>query len=142
MRHQEAVISFSRETGELNWILGAHNGWGEAWSDKLLNPEGEFAWPYHQHAAEVTASGSVLIFDHGNFRAIPGAPAMTVMESYSRAVEYVIDPKVGSIRQVWSYGPDQESFYPPFISAADPQPLTGNVLITDGGRILDAEPLR
>lgn len=139
VRHQEAVISFSRETGELNWILGTHEGWGDAWSSKLLSPEDELEWPYHQHAAEVTESGSLFVFDNGNFRAMPPEPALTALESYSRAVEYMIDPESRSVRELWVYGPEQEVFYSPFISEADLLPLTGNVLITDGGRIRDEE---
>ena len=32
LRYQEAVISISRKTGELNWILGTHEDWGEPWA--------------------------------------------------------------------------------------------------------------
>ena len=140
LRHQEAVISISRQNGDLNWILGAHEGWGEPWAPYLLKPEGEFEWPYHQHAAETTASGSLILYDNGNFRSLPPKPTSTVEESYSRAVEYAIDTESRTIRQVWSYGgPGEEVFYSPFIGEADQLPQTGNVLITDGGRIRDEQ---
>ena len=205
LRHQEAVISLSRERGQLNWILGTHEGWGERWAPYLLEPEGDVEWQYHQHAAETTASGSLLLFDNGNFRAMPPHPQMDVGDSYSRAVEYAIDPAAKTVRQVWSYGgpddeilaisefpkwrkylislsflgqssvrpvqvggsrastgpfpsnhprktpkgpkialgnPDRpEIFYSPFISEADQLPRTGNVLITDGGRVRDQQGL-
>ncbi len=140
LRHQEAVISFSRETGELNWILGTHEGWGEPWKPYLLEPEGDLQWQYHQHAAEIDASGSLILFDNGNFRAMPPHPQTEPGESYSRAVEYAIDAESMTVRQVWSYGgPDEDVFYSPFISEADRLPATGNVLITDGGRIRDQQ---
>ena len=132
----------SRTSGELNWILGNHDGWNEQLAAKLLNPIGELEWPYHQHAAEVTNSGSVLIFDNGNYRAMPPEPALAAPESYSRAVEYLVDPQAMSVQQIWSYGPDQEIFYSPFISEADPLPQTGNILITDGGRTRDEDGRR
>ena len=140
LRHQEAVINFSRQSGELNWILGTHEGWGDRWTPYLLKPEGEFAWPFHQHAAEMTASGSLLLFDNGNFRSLPPQPKITLDESYSRAVEYAIDTDSMTVRQAWSYGgPGEDVFYSPFISEADELPQTGNVLITDGGRIRDQQ---
>ncbi len=142
LRHQEAVISLSRERGQLNWILGTHEGWGERWAPYLLEPEGDVEWQYHQHAAATTANGSLLLFDNGNFRAMPPHPQMDVGDSYSRAVEYAIDPAAKTVRQVWSYGgPDDEIFYSPFISEADQLPRTGNVLITDGGRVRDQQGL-
>lgn len=138
VRHQEAVISFSRKSGELNWILGTHEGWGERWGRYLLEPRGEFEWQFHQHAARMTARGSLLLFDNGNFRSLPPKPRSTVEESYSRAVEYMIDTESKTVRQIWSYGgAKDELFYSPFISEVDQLPHTGNLLITDGGRIRD-----
>ena len=68
---------------------------------------------------------------------MPPASSMPAPESYSRAVEYMIDGQEMTVRQLWDYGPEQEMFYSPFICEADPLPETGNVLITDGGRIRD-----
>lgn len=140
VRHQEAVVSFSRTSGELNWILGNHQGWPEHLQPYLLKPEGELAWQFHQHAAEMTPNGSLILFDNGNFRAMPPQPKMSLAESYSRAAEFTIDEESMTVRQVWSYGgPGEEIFYSPFISEADHLPQTGNVLITDGGRIRDKQ---
>ncbi len=45
-----------------------------------------------------------------------------------------------TVRQVWRYGgPGGEIFFSPFICEADPLPETGNVLVTDGGRVRDKE---
>jgi len=138
VRHQEAVIAFSRKSGELNWILGAHDGWGERWAPYLLEPQGEFEWQFHQHAAEMTASGSLILFDNGNFRSLPPKPKSTVDQSYSRAVEYMINTQSKTVHQTWDYGgAGEEIFYSPFLGEADQLPHTGNVLITDGGRIRD-----
>jgi hypothetical protein len=139
-RHQDAVVKFSRASGELVWILGTHDGWKDRWKPYLLEPQGEFAWQYHEHAARTTPSGTLLLFDNGNYRSWPPQPKMETKDSYSRAVEYAIDAKAKTVRQVWKYGgPGDEIFFSPFISEADPLPQTGNVLVTDGGRVRDKE---
>ncbi|MEZ5396872.1 MAG: aryl-sulfate sulfotransferase [Bryobacterales bacterium] len=89
---------------------------------------------------ELTPRGTLLLYDNGNFRAMPPKKRMDVSESYSRAVEYAIDAKAMTAAQVWRYGgKGQEHFYSPFISEADSLPNTGNILITDGGRLRDKQ---
>jgi arylsulfate sulfotransferase len=81
-----------------------------------------------------------MVFDNGNYRAQPPAPPVQPADSYSRAVEFEIDEEAMTVRQVWSYGgPGSEHFYSAFVSDADRLPDTGNVLITEGGRLLDAD---
>lgn len=138
LRHQEAVIAFSRQTGELEWILGTHEGWGEKWKQYLLKPVGDLEWPFHQHAARMDSSGRLLLFDNGNFRSWPPSPQMAAEDHYSRVVEYSIDPEAMTVRQEWVYGgPGSERFFSSFVSEADWLPQTGNVLVTDGGRTRD-----
>jgi hypothetical protein len=49
-----------------------------------------------------------------------------------------VDEEAMTVREVWSYGGRPgEQFFSSFISDADWLPHTGNVLITDGGRIRD-----
>jgi hypothetical protein len=140
LRHQDAVISFSRETGQLSWILGNHNGWGQQWQKYLLQPEGELEWQYHQHAARVADDGRVILFDNGNHRAWPPAEKMPIEDHYSRVVEYQVDPDTMTVQQVWSFGgPGSEHFFSSFVSEADWLPSTGNILVTDGGRTRDEE---
>jgi hypothetical protein len=139
-RHQDAVVKFSRQTGELVWILGTHDGWKDRWQPYLLNPQGDFAWQYHAHAARMTPQGNLLLFDNGNNRSWPPAERQKAKDSYSRVVEFAIDAQAKAVRQVWKYGgPGDEIFFSPFISEADLLPQTGNVLVTDGGRVRDKE---
>lgn len=134
LRTQDCIIKFERASGQLKWILGDHGNWRAPWCDKLLKPEGEFEWQYHQHDCSVTANGNVLCFDNGNFRAVPFGKKMKAEDSYSRAVEYAIDEKTMTVRQVWSYGAGPgERLFSCYQSGALRLPKTGNTLITYGG---------
>ncbi|HUP25087.1 MAG TPA: aryl-sulfate sulfotransferase [Thermoanaerobaculia bacterium] len=126
-------------TGELEWLLGDPVGWNEPWSDKLLQPKGEVVWPCHQHGIERTPRGTWLLYDNGGSRSFPPDEGLAADARYSRAIEYRVDEAARTVEEVWSWGPDQEWFMSPFISDADHLPETGNVLITDGGRIVGAD---
>lgn len=138
-RHQDAVFRMSRATGELMWILGNPDGWRWPWNQHLLQPDGTVEWPFHQHAPLVTPRGTILMFDNGNFRARPFERKRPAAESFSRAVEYSVNSETMTVSQVWSYGgPADELYYSSMLGYAQPLPLTGNVLITDGARRTDA----
>jgi hypothetical protein len=136
VRNQDAIIKFSRSTGNLRWILANHNNWPETLQPFLLTPVGaSFEWQYHSHASMSTPSGTLLLFDNGNSRASPfdGRDRLTASENYSRAVEYEIDEDNMEVRQIWEYGSQAEPiYYAPSVGDADPMSITGNVLITFG----------
>jgi hypothetical protein len=139
LRHQDAAVKIDRDGG-LVWILGDPAGWSETFQPYLLQPVGELEWPYHLHGPQITPDGNLMLFDNGNFRALPPAEPVPHAENYSRAVEYAIDEDAMTVRQVWAYGgPGSEMFYTPFLGDADRLPITGNVLITDGGRLVNAD---
>lgn len=133
--YQCAIYKVDMETGQLQWILGDPTAWKKPWSNKLLKPLGAFIYPYHQHGLEITPQGTLLLFDNGGSRSLPPNKAMPKEERFSRAVEYKVNEAEGTVEELWSYGPQYEKFVSPFISDADYLPETGNVLITDGGRI-------
>ena len=103
LRHQDAVVKFDA-VGEVQWILGNHEGWQASFQPFLLTPVGDdFAWPYHQHAPELTAEGDLILFDNGNVRETPyGAPAADPAV-YSRVVSYRVDPTAMTVEQLWEY---------------------------------------
>ena len=137
LRHQDAVIKFSRQTGELIWILGPHEKWNmEEFGQYLLTPQSdeEFFFQYHQHAPDITDEGTYIIYDNGNNRASPFDPTLPDSQNFSRAVEYKINELTKEVEIVWEYGQfEDETLYTFFIGDADYQPETGNVLITFGG---------
>jgi hypothetical protein len=136
IRHQDAVIKISRTTGELKWILGHHANWPTSHQPYLLTPVGEpFDWPYHQHAAQVSSTGTILLFDNGNHRAAPfdGQTPMPDNENASRGVEYEVNETDMTVRQVWQYGWDaDERLFSSALSELDELPVTGNRLLTFG----------
>ena len=138
LRHQDATIKIDIETGALLWILGDPGGWQPPWSDVLLTgvpsvPGGTFEWPYHAHAPDFTPWGTFLLFDNGVGRAIPPVAQMPEEERYSRVVELDVDEGAGDVRLSWSYG-RPGGWYSFFLGDADLMPVTGNVLICDGGK--------
>jgi arylsulfate sulfotransferase len=134
LRHQDAVIKFDPADGSLKWILAPHANWPAELEPYLLEPVGDpFEWAYHMHAPEITPSGTVLLFDNGNFRASPfdGQTPMTLPESYSRAVEYHVDETTMEVSQVWEFSPQgAERLHTQGRGDADMLPRTGNVLST------------
>ena len=137
VRHQDAVIKFSRETGDLAWILGPHDNWPSEYQPFLLHQLGSpFRWQFHQHAPMWTDTGTLVLFDNGNHRTSPfdGNTPMPDDQSFSRGVEFEIKEEQMQIRQLWEYGESiAEPIYSFFISDADSQPITGNVMMTFGG---------
>lgn len=138
LRHQDAVVKIDRKRGTIRWILGNHEHWGAKWKGYLLNPVGHVEWPYHQHAPLWSPDGRLVLFDNGDYRATPFEEPMPAEESYSRVVEYRIDEDAKTVEQTWEYrGEAGERFYSPLFGDVDRLPHTGNLLITDGGRVED-----
>jgi arylsulfate sulfotransferase len=139
MRHQDAVIKFSRSTGALKWILGPHENWGPQWQPYLLTPVGSpFEWQYGQHAPTFTPHGTLLLYDDGDYRASPFDASVPDASNYSRAVEYNINESTMEVSQVWDYGrTNGESIYTDRVGNADWLTNSGNVLITYGYVLYD-----
>lgn len=143
VRHQDAVIKIDPTRGELLWILGNPQGWRGSHSRKLLKPIGRPQWPFHQHAAEVTPHGTLLLFDNGNYQSMPFDQRLPAEENQSRVVEFLIDQDALTVEQVWEYrGEPGQSFYSTFLCDADWLPQTGNILVTNGGEIRDEQGRR
>ncbi len=143
LRHQDAIVKIvPGATGPdgVVWILGDPDRWRSPWKEKLLTPVGPaaFEWPFHQHAPELKPNGNLILFDNGNYRVVPPRTPAPSDTWYSRAVEYTIDEANGTLTQAWAFGGPfdvpQNDFYSRFLGDADPLRLTGNVLVTDGGK--------
>jgi hypothetical protein len=134
LRTQDCIVKFDRKSGRLRWILGAHGNWHKPWSDKLLKRDASVGWQFHQHDCSITPSGTILCFDNGNHRAQPFERPTRAAQSFSRAVEFAVDERRGTVSQVWFYGDaPSEQLYAGFQGGAMRLPKTGNTFITYGG---------
>ena len=134
LRTQDCIIKFSRQTGELIWIHGDHGNWKSPWSEKLLSPQGEIAWQYHQHDCSITPAGTLLCFDNGNYRNVPFGEKVEPEESTSRVVEFRIDETKKTVSQHWSYEPESgDGQFACYQGGALRLPKTGNTFMTFGG---------
>ncbi len=132
-RMQDAVVKVDRKTKAIVWILGDHSGWPPHLQPKLLTPEGEMSWFYHQHMPQITARGTLLLFDNRTFSARPFAPPLPPAQTWTRAVEYEIDEKRRTVKQLWaSQGPGPDRLMTFAMGEADAMPQTGNVLLFYG----------
>lgn len=132
LRHQDAIVKLSA-SGELVWILASPTGWQPQYLPFLLVPEGDVAWPYHQHRPRLTDDGTLLVFDNGprghNPYEAEGAEAV----DRSRVVAYTIDAEAGTVRQDWSYEETLTGeLYASALSGVDPVPGTDHVLASYG----------
>ena len=88
----------------------------------------------------MTPAGTILLFDNGNHRAVPGQAKLPVEENYSRAAEFAVDPTARTVAQVWHTGrpgPEDPPNYTPFISGAQWLDESNTVLVCFGGMLTD-----
>eukprot|EP00913_Durusdinium_trenchii_P028401 g26629.t1 len=138
-RHQDAIFKIDGATNKIAWILANPQGWRLKWRSLLLKPVGKVEWPYHQHAPKLTSAGTLLVYDNGNYRATPFAPKRPATRNATRVVEYAINERARTVRQIWEYyGDSGQPYYCPLFGDVDLMPKTGNVLITDGGLLTDS----
>ena len=149
LRNQDAVVKIDRDSGELVWILGAHERWQPPWSDKLLTPAepaaddrgAGFGWSFHQHAPMFTPRGGMLLFDNGNQRAIPPDPGLDPEERYSRLVEYRINETAGTVTQTWDEdGPDERWYSLAWVTPTT-CPRQGTCWLSTGSALAQTGPV-
>ena len=143
IRHQDAIVKFSRQTGKLIWILGSHDNWNsEKFGKYLLKPvnDRQYFFPFHQHSPMILPNGNLMLYDNGNYRANPFDKIVPYSENFSRAIEYAIDEQNMTIQLVWEHGQfTKETVFSGALGDANYLPQTGNVLITHGN-IYDKKP--
>lgn len=135
LRHQDAIIGFSRTTGALQWIIAPPANWPPELLEHVLLPADPLGWiyPYHMHGAKFTPAGTVMAFDNGNNRASVGETPIAPQDNFSRGLELALDLEAGTYDLVWTYGQALvPSHYAGSLGDADREPLTGNSVITFG----------
>ncbi|MEY3387177.1 MAG: hypothetical protein RIR53_1988 [Bacteroidota bacterium] len=129
-RHTDQVIRINRQTGDVVWRLG---GSAAKRNDfRFLNDTvGGFTGFSHQHTAQRTRRGTLMLFDNGNLKPEP---------RLSRVVEYEIDESARTVRAIRSIVPDSVGFVQ---SMGNVEELSGGNIIVgygnESGRILGHE---
>lgn len=137
-RHQSAVMEMNYPDGKIHWILAAHEGWSKAYQKYLLQPIGDnFKFPGGQHAVMKLPdqdgnpdTTDIMLFDN-NITITRGDKAAS--KKYSRGVQYRINTKDMTVKQIWAYGKERgKTFFSSIIGDANYLPHTKNRLITSG----------
>ncbi len=145
-QRQSLIAKIDYDTGALIWILGAHELWGSAFQSKLLSPVDDAGmpvntddtdfWPYGPHAVLPLQDGRIALYDNGSYRGWYQDNSVP-RESYSRAVEYLVDEKNKTVRLVWEFTADKQIFTPS-TGDIDPVGQTNRYLIGFAGRSADS----
>jgi arylsulfate sulfotransferase len=110
-RHQSAVVKLGYPDGKIKWILGNHDNWLPEYKKYLLAPKGrQFEWQYAQHAPIILPDQDnnpdtldIILFDNHSF--MDKQEIKDIPESrYSRIVQYRIDEKAKTVKQIWEFG--------------------------------------
>ncbi len=133
-RYLAAIVKIDRVSGQVKWILGKPDGWAEKYRPLLFRAEGDLQWFQHQHSPFPTSRGTLIVFDNGNYGTMPFTPPKPRAETFSRAVEYQLDPERRTVRQVWAsaQGPGPDTVLSEAMGNAEQMPGTGNVLVFYG----------
>jgi hypothetical protein len=135
MRNQNEVVKFDRTSGQVKWILGPPANWGADWQPYLLTPVGTpFDWNYGQHAPNLSAQGTVLVYNDNNYAASPFDTFAADPQNFSSGIEYKIDETNMEVSEVWnsSWQTNQDRLYTPYIGRVQSLPKTTNVLVNFG----------
>jgi len=149
VRNQSATVKIGRDK-QVKWILSSPEGWKGDLAKKVLVPvdlkgkkldcngskcsNTSFDWSWVQHTSykvnEKSKGGMlhVSVFDNGDSRGMeqPALPS----EKYSRAVEYVVDEKNMTVRQIWEFGKERGfQWYSPITSVVEYQPKTDSMMV-------------
>ena len=135
-RHTDAIVNIDYDTGDLNWIIGDPRLWSEEKQKKyFFKPvgEGDFDWPYEQHACLVTDNGDIMCFDNGHYRSKLREEFLANRDSFSRGVLYRLNLEDRTIRQLWQYGKERgEEFFSSYIGNVEYYG-EGHYLVHSGG---------
>ena len=143
---QSQVVAIDRETQEIKWILGPHEGYEGTSANLaayLLTPIGEpFEWSWAQHHPMILGdidnnpdTLDLVMLDNGQVRSFTQAQAVAPQNNYSRAVHYRIHTLNMTVEQIWEYGTQRgNELYATFLGDAN-RLSNGNTLITFGGQL-------
>lgn len=136
-RSQDLVMKFTYPTGKIQWMLAAPQKWPKRYEKYLLKPKGDMKYPGGQHSVMKMPDQDhnphtidVLLFDNNT---VVTRGNKDLSKKYSRAVQYRINEKKKTVKEIWSYGEKRgKSFFSNIVGDADYLQDTGNRLINSG----------
>ena len=120
-RHQSTICKLDYATNQVKWIISDPSYWKTPWINYLLQPSGnnfEYAWGQHSIVLNPADHNKLIVFDNGNARSYTNP--LKPNNSYSRLVEYSIDPKNKTVSQIFDFGKELGSEnYSPALGSVD-----------------------
>ena len=104
-RSQSTIAKISLTTKKLMWMISDPYGWKSAFQSLLLDPVGKpFEYAYGMHSVRINPinHNQLIVFDNGNFRNY--ANPMDPKDSYTRLVEFTVDPNNRTVSQSFEFG--------------------------------------
>lgn len=146
----QGILKYNH-SGDVNWIISPHRDWQQKFKKYLLEPlhfdgtpitdaeiiSGEkacedFDWPWGPHCALTLPNGHIMVFDNGYGRHFD-VSHFSDKRLYSRIVEYEVDEKNRTVRQVWQFGEELgHDYYAAAMSGIQYLPGTKNRLFCPG----------
>ncbi|MEM7141979.1 MAG: aryl-sulfate sulfotransferase [Actinomycetota bacterium] len=121
IRHLETVLAWPGDDPDADplWVFGP--------SGTIVAPAGDEFW--HQHAPEVLADGTLLVYDNGNGRT--DATGEVIDPPFSRVAQYRLGTDQAEL--IWEYRRSSRDLpvYAPAVGDVD-RLANGNTLIVDG----------
>lgn len=120
-RDQSTICKIDYASNRIKWIISSPDYWKAPWSNYLLQPAGsdfEYTWGQHCVVLNPQDHNKLIVFDNGNERSYsnPFSPA----NSYSRLVEFSIDPSAKTVSQSFAFGKQMGSEnYSPALGSVD-----------------------
>lgn len=123
---QSTILRHDRN-GQIKWMLCDPTDYGTYWKKFILQPVGSaFEYPYNQHAMEILPDTDgnpdtvdILLFDNGYSRNKANHWDDDEHPLYSRMVQYQINEKEMTVRQVWEYGKERPELFSMWRGDAD-----------------------
>lgn len=120
-RHQSNICKIDYATNQVKWMISSPDNWKAPWSNYLLTPTGtdfEYSWGQHSVVINPTDHNKLIVFDNGNARSYSNP--LTPANSYSRIVEFSVDPGNHSVSQSFAFGKQLGSEnYSPALGSVD-----------------------
>ena len=135
MRDQNAVMKFSRLTGQIKWILGSPTNWPASFLQYFFTPVGSpFDWNWGQHRPTLTPQGTLMLYNDGDWRADPFNTPVADSNNYGSAEEFSLDETNMQVSEVWNsaWQTNVDRLYSQVVGKAQWLPQTQHVLVTYG----------